>query len=78
MTSLALGRSDPQEWLGAPTHSDSVSYQTQRQRVLTPGEIARLPDGHGLLLRGTDWELIRLTRWYESEPWRTVGADTAG
>ena len=78
MTSQALGHSEPQEWFTHPTHSDTVSYQTQCQRVLTPGEIARLPDGHGLLLRGTDWELLRLTRWYESEPWRTVGADRAG
>jgi hypothetical protein len=44
----------------------------QCQRVLTPGDIAGLPDGHGLLLRSTDWELLRLTRWYQSEPWRTV------
>jgi type IV secretory pathway TraG/TraD family ATPase VirD4 len=73
ITSHALGQSDPQEWFSAPTHSDSVSYQTQRQRVLTPGDIARLPDGHGLLLRSTDWELIRLTKWYENEPWRTIG-----
>jgi type IV secretory pathway TraG/TraD family ATPase VirD4 len=72
MTSHALGHSQLQEWFSYPTHSDTVSYQTQRQRVLTPGEIARLPDGHGLLLHGTDWELLRLTRWYQSEPWRTV------
>jgi type IV secretion system protein VirD4 len=78
VTSHALGHSQLQEWFSHPTHSDTVSYQTQRQRVLTPGEIARLPDGHGLLLRGTDWELLRLTRWYENEPWRTVAADTAG
>ena len=39
----SLGRSDPQEWFGTTTHSDTVGYQTQRQRVLTPGEIARLP-----------------------------------
>lgn len=71
MTSQALGHSEPQEWLSDPTHS----YQTQRQRVLTPGDIARLPDGHGLLLQGTDWELITLTKWYESEPWQRV-ADT--
>ncbi len=71
--SQALGRSEPQEWLSQPTHSDTVSYQTQRQRVLTPGDIARLPDGHGLLLRGAAWELLGLTRWYEREPWRRVG-----
>jgi type IV secretion system protein VirD4 len=72
MTSLSLGRSDPQEWLAEPTHSDTVSYQTQRHRVLTPGEIAKLPAGRGLLLQGTDWELIALTKWYESEPWQRV------
>lgn len=73
MTSLSLGRSDPQEWLAEPTHSDTVSYQTQRHRVLTPGEIAKLPAGRGLLLQGADWELIGLTKWYESEPWQRVG-----
>ncbi len=77
VVSQALGRSEPQEWFSEPTHSDTVSYQTQRQRVLTPGDIARLPDGHGLLLRGADWELLGLTRWYEREPWRRVGAADA-
>ena len=76
MTSVALGHSEPQEWLNTPTHSDTVSYQTQRQRILTPGDIARLPDGHGLLLQGTDWELLSLTKWFEREPWRRV-ADTS-
>ncbi len=59
-----------------PTHSDTVSYQTQRQRSLTPGDIAQLPDGHGLLLRGTDWELFELTPWYENEPWRRAAANS--
>ncbi|HEY7932971.1 MAG TPA: type IV secretory system conjugative DNA transfer family protein [Solirubrobacteraceae bacterium] len=77
MVSQALGQSDPQEWLSAPTQSDTVSYQTQRQRVLTPGEIARLPDGQGLLLRGTDWELIKLTKWHETEPWKTIAGPGA-
>jgi len=72
MTSLALGRSEPQEWLSEPTHSDTVNYQTQRQRVLTPGDIAKLPPGRGLLLQGTAWELIGLTKWFESEPWLRV------
>ena len=34
----------------------------------TPGEIAKLPPGQGLLLRGADWGLIGLTRWFESPP----------
>jgi type IV secretion system protein VirD4 len=72
VVSQTLGRSEAQEWLATPTDSVSVSYHTQRQRVLTPGEIARLPDGHGLLLQGADWQPLRLTRWYESEPWATI------
>jgi type IV secretion system protein VirD4 len=71
--SSSLGRSEPQEWwFPTDTHNESVNYQTQRQRVLTPGEIARLPDRQALLLQGMDWQLMQLTRWYESEPWRTV------
>jgi type IV secretion system protein VirD4 len=70
--SQSLGRSDPQEFLSAPTHSDTVGYQTQRQRVLTPGEIGRLPDRQALLLRGNDWETVQLTEWYRHEPWSTV------
>jgi type IV secretion system protein VirD4 len=68
-----LGRSEPQEWLAHPTHSDSVNYHTQRQRVLTPGEIARLPDGHALLLQGADWNTIQLTPWHETQPWGRIG-----
>jgi type IV secretion system protein VirD4 len=68
----SLGRSDPQEWFGTTTHLDTVGYQTQRQRVLTPGEIARLPDGQGLLLQGADWQLLGLTPWHRSEPWKTI------
>jgi hypothetical protein len=71
--SQTLGRSEPQEWLAHSTHSDSVSYQTQRQRILTPGEIARLPDEHALLLRGADWNTIRLTPWHETQPWERIG-----
>jgi type IV secretion system protein VirD4 len=75
--SQTLSRSKPQEWLAESTHSETVNYQTQRQRVLTPGEIAKLPPGRALLLQGTDWELVRLTKWYESEPWKKVGQESS-
>ncbi len=74
--SQTLGRTNPEHWRAQPTHSDSVSYQTQRQRVLTPGEIARLPAGRALLVEGADWQLLGLTKWYEHEPWRRI-ADSA-
>jgi type IV secretion system protein VirD4 len=72
MVSQALGSSDPQEWFSAPTHSDTVNYQTQRQRTLTPGEIARRPLGRGLLLQGAAWDLIALTPWHQTQPWKTI------
>jgi len=45
--------------------------------VLTPGEIARLPNRQALLLQGMDWQLLQLTKWYESEPWKTVAGQEA-
>ncbi len=73
VVSSSLGASEDDEWLSPHGYNESVSYQTQRQRVLTPGEIAKLPPGQGLLLRGAEWGLIGLTRWFETEPWRTLG-----
>ena len=70
--SHALGHSQPHEWLPTATNSETVTHQTQRQRVLSPGEIARLPDGHALLLSAGDWSLLGLTPWYRAEPWRTL------
>jgi type IV secretion system protein VirD4 len=52
------------------TASESVTYH----RTLPAGEIARLPTGRGLLLRGTHWGLLRLTPWYRTEPWVAVAA----
>ncbi len=73
VVSQTLGRSESDRWRDPHQSSESVGYQTQRQRVLGPGEVAKLPAGQGLLLRGGDWGLIGVTRWFESEPWRTVG-----
>jgi hypothetical protein len=50
-----------------------MSRTTHRQRTLTPGEISRLPDGHGLLLRGGDWGLIGQTPWYCDPLWGSIG-----
>ncbi len=55
-----------------PTETESVTYQTGRQRTLPPGDIARLPPEHGLLLRGTHWGLLRLTPWHRTQPWVAV------
>jgi hypothetical protein len=39
----------------------TVNHSVQRQRVLSPGEIAQLPAGHGLLLNGASWALVLTT-----------------
>ena len=75
VVSSTLGRSESDQWFSPHHYNESVSYQTQRQRVLTPGEIAKLPPGQGLLLRGADWGLIGLTRWFESLPFLAAVAD---
>jgi type IV secretion system protein VirD4 len=73
LVSYTVGRSHSERLFPPPgSGSESVTYHTQRHRTLPPGEIARLPNGHGLLLRGTHWGLLRLMPWYRSEPWTSV------
>jgi type IV secretion system protein VirD4 len=72
LVSSSTARSESDEWFSPQNHNDSISYQTHRQRVLSPGEIAQLPDGHGLLLRGAAWGLIGLTPWFQYEPWASI------
>lgn len=72
---MALGRSQPEEWFSIPTDSDTVSYHTQRQRILTPGEIAHLPRSRALLLTTADWGLITLTPFHQHQPWATIARD---
>ncbi len=79
LVSYTLGRTRSEKLLPGPgTSSESVTYHTARQRTLPPGEIAQLPTtGHGLLLRGTSWGLLRLAPWYRSEPWVAVAGPQA-
>jgi type IV secretion system protein VirD4 len=76
LVSHTLGRSESKEFLEPrrPTETESVTYHTQRQRTLSPEEIARLPPGRGLLLQGTRWGLIRMTPWHRTEPWVSVAS----
>ena len=65
VVSSSMGTSESHEWFSPHGYNESVSYQTQRQRVLTPGEIASCRRGRGCCCRGADWGLIGLTRWFE-------------
>jgi type IV secretory pathway TraG/TraD family ATPase VirD4 len=61
LVSYTMGRSQSEKLLAPPgSKSESVTYLTQRQRTLPCGEIAQLPSGHALLLRGVRWGLLRL------------------
>jgi type IV secretion system protein VirD4 len=60
-----------------PTDSESITYHTQRHRNLNPGDVAQLPPGHGLLLHGVQWGLLRLTPWYRTQPWTAVANTSA-
>ncbi len=44
----------------------------QRQRVLSPGEVANVPAGRALHLVGVQWELLSLTPAYRDQPWRAL------
>ncbi|HLI33276.1 MAG TPA: type IV secretory system conjugative DNA transfer family protein [Solirubrobacteraceae bacterium] len=70
MASATQGRTEGHGFFAPDTYSESVTHSTQRQRILTPGEIARPPRGRALLLEGVDWQLIRTTPWYRTAPWR--------
>jgi type IV secretory pathway TraG/TraD family ATPase VirD4 len=80
LVSYTLGRSQSERLLPGPgTRSENVTYHTQRQRTLPPGEIAKLPDGHGLLLRGTHWGLVQTAPWFRTQPWVAVaGVEALG
>lgn len=61
-----------------PLQRNSMTYSTQRTRVLSPGEIANIPAGEALHLEGVRWELVQLTPAHRAEPWRTLTTPARG
>jgi type IV secretory pathway TraG/TraD family ATPase VirD4 len=78
LASHTISHSQHDEYPANHTDSESVTYHTQRHRTLNPGDIARLPPGHGLLLHGAHWGLIRLTPWHRTQPWTAVASLSSG
>jgi len=76
--SVALGEYDRP--MVATTHNPASprgarrvrTFSTQRQRVLSPGEIAGIPLGRALHLDGVAWELLTVTPAHATEPWRAL------
>ena len=63
--------------LGGQPSPKSTTYSTARTRVLSAGEIAKIPAGRALHLDGVDWELVTLTPAHTTQPWRTLTALSA-
>jgi type IV secretion system protein VirD4 len=78
--STALGEYD-RKLVATTTGSGAVTgrtfgktVSTQRTRVLSPGEIANIPAGHGLYLDGLAWQLLTITPAHAGEPWQKLTA----
>jgi type IV secretory pathway TraG/TraD family ATPase VirD4 len=54
----------------------SAMYSTRREVLLSPGEIANIPQGHALLVRSGRWGLVEHTPYFQSLPWTAVIAQS--
>jgi hypothetical protein len=52
----------------------SISLTTQREAVLSEGDIANLPFGTALVLQTRQWTLMSTEAWFESPCWTNVVA----
>jgi type IV secretion system protein VirD4 len=59
-------------WLRRDGDSQSVSWTTSREKVLSPAVISQGYPGHALFLSEGPPVWVRRTLWFESEPWRTA------
>ena len=72
-STIGVTRSSTSKWSPETTaHSETVAYSTTRQRTLSPGEVAAIPKGHALLVRGASWGLLNATPYYETAPWSAL------
>lgn len=55
----------------------SRTTTTQRQRILSPGEIANIPTGHTLHLDGLRWELMHQVNAHRDQPWQTLTSQSS-
>jgi type IV secretory pathway TraG/TraD family ATPase VirD4 len=65
-TSFPVGSGQTTQW--------SNTYSTQRERLLSPSEIANIPAGHALMVRSTRWGIVEHTPFYQAQPWVAVTA----
>lgn len=68
MTSQSYGSSAGQGF----SLNSGGSISIQRQRVLSPGEIANIPDGYVMFIKGVKWWLVAMTPYFTHNPWPAV------
>jgi type IV secretory pathway TraG/TraD family ATPase VirD4 len=73
-TTTGVSETHTYAWTAPPTttRSRSVGYNTVRQRRVSPGEIAAIPRGNGMLISGANRQRLRLTPYHACEPWRSL------
>jgi type IV secretion system protein VirD4 len=74
LISHTITHSHPEEHFATHTNTESTTYHTQRHRTLNPGDIAKLPHNHALLLHGTHYGLLRLTPAHRTQLWTAVAS----
>ncbi|HEY5196246.1 MAG TPA: type IV secretory system conjugative DNA transfer family protein [Solirubrobacteraceae bacterium] len=78
-STIGVTRSSTSKWSPeTTTHSETVAYSTTRQRTLSPGEVAAIPTGRALLVRGASWGLLHATPFYATAPWSTLARHEPG
>ncbi|GAA4840657.1 hypothetical protein GCM10023201_33410 [Actinomycetospora corticicola] len=50
----------------------AYSYETRRETLLSPSEIANIPLGNALTVRATRWGLVSATPFFAAQPWKAV------
>jgi type IV secretion system protein VirD4 len=72
-STVGVTKSSTSMWSDVTTaKSETVAYSTTRQRTLSPGEVASIPAGRALLVRGASWGLLHATPYYATAPRRTL------
>jgi type IV secretory pathway TraG/TraD family ATPase VirD4 len=78
-STVGVTRSSTSRWSPETTaHSETVAYSTTRQRTLSPGEVAAIPSGRALLVRGASWGLLQATPFYATAPWSALARHEPG
>ena len=56
-------------WVAPASRSTNQQYSTHRQRVLSQGDIASLPEGQALMFLGADWRLVNIGMYFQHPVW---------